>query len=125
MRAVGKPEWVDKVAELVVRFDEVGNPDDGDLRRDFVPAMQSLPDHGNAIGRGIVERLLAAGRNVRHLYHAIPALVGPDDARWLVAQSASEDLVKKRAHIRASGNEGCAAKPDNAAAPRGTRPMAA
>ena len=89
-----RPEWVDKVADLVLRFEEVGNPDDRDLQRDFVPAMQSLPDHGAyAIGRRIVERLLAAGRNVHHLYHAIPALVGPDDARWLVAQPASERLV--------------------------------
>ena len=88
-----RPEFVDKVAELVLRFEEVGNPDDHDLQRDFVPAMQSLPDRGYAIGRRIVERLLAAGRNVHHLYHAIPALVGPDDARWLVAQPASARLV--------------------------------
>ena len=88
-----QPEWVDKVAKLVLRFEEVGNPDDRDLQRDFVPAMQSLPDHGYAIGRRIIERLLAAGRNVQHLYHAIPALVGPDDAQWLVAQPTSERLV--------------------------------
>ena len=88
-----RPEWVDKVAELVLRFEEVGSPDDRDLQRDFVPAMQSLPDHGYAMGCRIVERLLAAGRNVHHLYHAIPALVGPDDARWLVAQPASQRLV--------------------------------
>ena len=93
-------EWVDKVAKLVLRFEEVGNHNDGDLRRDFVPAMQSLPDYGNAIGHGILERLLASGRNVRHLYHVIPALVGPDDARWLVAQPASEDLVRS---VRALG----------------------
>ena len=95
-----RPEWVDKVADLVVRFEEIEDLYDRDLQRDFVPAMQSLPDHGNAIGRGIVERLLAAGRGVRHLYHAIPALVGPDDARWLVAQPASEDLVRT---VRAFG----------------------
>ena len=89
-----RPEWVDKVAELVLRFEEVGNPDDRDLQRDFVPAMQSLPDHGYAIGRRIVERLLAAGRNVHHLYHAITALVRPDDARWLAAQPTSERLVR-------------------------------
>ena len=88
-----RPEWIDKVAELVLRFDEVGNPDDGDLRRDFVPAMQSLPDHGNAIGRRLIKRLLTAGRRVRHLYQTIPALVSPDIARWLVAQPGSEDLV--------------------------------
>ena len=96
-----QPEWVDKVAELVLRFEEVGNPDDDDLRRDFVPAMQSLSDHGNAIGRGIIERLLAAGRDVHHLYHTIPALVGLDDAQWLVAQPASEDLVRT---VRAFGH---------------------
>ena len=89
-----QPKWVDKVAELVVRFEKVRNPEDADLQRSFVPAMQALPDHGNAIGRGIVERLLAARRNVRHLYYAIPALVGPDDARWLVAQPESDDLVR-------------------------------
>ena len=88
-----QPEWVNKVAELVVRFEEVRNPDDRDLQRGFVPAMRSLPDSGNAIGRRIVERLLDARRDVRHLYHVIPALVGPDDARWLVAQPESEDLV--------------------------------
>ena len=93
-------EWEDKIAELVVRFEEVGNHSDGDLRRDLVPAMQSLPDQGNAIGRGIIERLLAAGRSVRHMYHVIPALVGPDDARWLVDQPASEDLAK---NVRAFG----------------------
>ena len=53
-----RPEWVDKVAELVLRFEKVGNPDDRDLQRNFVPAMQSLPDHGYAIGRRIIERLL-------------------------------------------------------------------
>ena len=88
-----QPEWVDKVAQLVVRCEEVGNPDDGDLQRDFVPAMQSLPDRGNAIGRRIVERLLAVGRDVHHLCHAIPALVGPDVARWLVGQPGAEDLI--------------------------------
>ena len=88
-----QPEWVNKVAELVVRFEEVRNPDDRDLQRGFVPAMQSLPDNGNAIGRRIVERLLDARRDVRHLYYAIPALVGPDDARWLMAQPESEGLV--------------------------------
>ena len=55
--------------------------------------MQSLPDNGNAIGCRIVERLLDARQDVRHLYHAIPALVGPDAARWLMAQPESEDLV--------------------------------
>ena len=88
-----QPEWVDKVVELVVRFEEVGHPDDRDLRRHFVPAMQSLPDHGYAIGLRIIERLLEAGRDVHHLYQAIPALVGPDIARWLVAQPGSENLV--------------------------------
>ena len=88
-----RPEWVDKVVELVLRFEEVGNPDDRDLQRHFVPAMQSLPDHGYAIGRRIIERLLVAGRNIDHLYHAITALVGPDTARWLIAQPASERLV--------------------------------
>ena len=95
-----RPEWVDKVADLVLRFEEVGNPDDHDLQRDLVSAMQSLPDHGYAMGRRIVERLLAAGQNVHHLYHSIPALVGPDDARWLVAQPASERLVRT---VRAFG----------------------
>lgn len=88
-----QPEWVDKVAELVARFEEVRNPYDRDLQRSFVPAMQSLPDNGNAIGRRILERLLEARRDVRHLYHAIPSLVGPDDARWLMARAHSEDLV--------------------------------
>ena len=89
-----RPEWVDKVAQLVVRFEEICNPEDRDLQRDFVPAMVSLPDNGNSIGRAIVERLLATRRDVRHLYHAIPALVGPDDARWVVAQPGSEELVR-------------------------------
>ena len=89
-----RPEWVDKVAELVLRFEEVGNPDDRDLQRNFVPAMQSLPDHGYAIGRRIIERLLTEGQNVHHLYHAITALVGPNAARWLVAQLGSERLVR-------------------------------
>ena len=95
-----RPEFVDKVAELVLRFEDVGNPDDRDLRRHFVPAMQSLPDQGYAIGRRIMERLLAAGRDVHHLYHAITALVGPDIARWLMAQPASERLVRA---VRAFG----------------------
>ena len=89
-----RPEWVDKVAELVLRFEEVGNPDDRDLQRNFVPAMQSLPDHGYAIGRRIIERLLTKGQNVHHLYHAITALVGPNGARWLVARPGSERLVR-------------------------------
>ena len=88
-----RPEWVDKVAQLVVRFEEICNPEDRDLQRDFVPAMLSLPDDGNGIGRAIVERLLATRRNVRHLYHTIPALVGPDDARWLTAQPESRELI--------------------------------
>ena len=90
-----QPEWVEKVVDLIMRFDEVGDPDDGGLRRAFVPAMQSLPDHGNAIGRRVIERLLAAGQDVRHLYKTIPALVGPALARWLVAQPGSETLVGK------------------------------
>ena len=89
-----RAEWADKVAQVVLRFEEVGEPDDSDLRRKFVPAMQSLPDHGYAVGRSILERLLAATRDVNHLYHAIPALVGPDDARWLLAQPASDRLVR-------------------------------
>jgi hypothetical protein len=89
-----RAEWVDKVAQIVLRFEEVGEPDDSDLRRKFVPAMESLPDHGHAVGRNILERLLAAGQDVNHLYHAIPALVGPNDARWLSAQPASERLVR-------------------------------
>ena len=89
-----RPEWIDKVTELVLRFNEVGNPDDGDLRRDFVPAMQSLPDHGDAIGHRLIERLLTSGRPVRPLYQTIPALVGPDLARWLEAQPGSEDIVR-------------------------------
>ena len=88
-----RPEWVDKVAELVLGFENVGKPNDDDLQRDFVPAMQSLSDHGYTIGRRVVERMLATGRDVNHLYHTIPALVGPDGARWLVAQPASERLV--------------------------------
>ena len=95
-----RPEWVDKVASLVVRFEEIRSPNDPDLERDFIPAMQSLPDYGNAIGRRIVERLLATGRHVRHLDHTIPALVGPDDALWLAAQPGSGDLV---ATVRAFG----------------------
>jgi len=98
--------WVDRVADLVVRFEEVGSPDDRDLRRHFVPAMQSLPDRGHAIGRRILERLFEAGRDVRHLYHAIPALIGPDTARWLVGQPAAEDLVGT---VRAFGLPGTAA----------------
>lgn len=88
-----RPEWSEKVAEIALRFEQAGNPEDNDLRRHFVPAMQSLPDHGYAIGRRIIERLLASGGDVHHLYHTIPALVGPDDARWLLAQQASERLV--------------------------------
>ena len=38
---------------------------------------------------------------MHHLYHAIPALVGPDDARWLVTQPASERLVNT---VRAFGS---------------------
>lgn len=97
---VWRPEWADKVARIVIRFEEVGNPDDGNLRRDFVPAMQSLPDHGHASGRLIIERLLTAGRDVHHLYHTIPALIGPDDAAWLVAHPGSERLVST---VRAFG----------------------
>ena len=89
-----RPEWVEKVAEIVLKFEEVGNPDDRDLQRYFVPAMQSLSDNGHAIGRRIVEQLLDAGQNVHHLYHAIMVLVGPDDARWLAAQPTSERLVR-------------------------------
>ena len=48
---------------------------------------------GTPSGAGIVERMLAAGQDVNHLYHTIPVLVGPDGARWLVAQPASERLV--------------------------------
>ena len=95
-----QPEWVDKVAELVLRFEDVGTPDDRDLQRHFLRVMRSLPDRGYAIGRRILERLLAAERDVRHLYHAVPALVGPDDARWLMAQPASHRLVKT---VRAFG----------------------
>ncbi len=95
-----RQEWAHKVAQVIVRFEEAGNPDDGDLRRDFVPAMQSLPDSGRPVGRLILERLLAAGRDVHHLYHSIPALVGPDDARWLADQSASDRLVST---VRAFG----------------------
>ena len=96
-----RSEWVDKVAELVLRFEDVGTPDDRDLQRHFIQTMQSLPDRGYAIGRRILERLLAAERAVHHLYHAIPALVGPDDARWLVTQPASERLVNT---VRAFGS---------------------
>ncbi len=95
-----QPEWVDTIAELVLRFEDVGTPDDRDLQRHFIQAVQSLPDRGYAIGRRILERLLAAERDVHHLYHAIPALVGPDDACWLVAQPASERLVNT---VRAFG----------------------
>jgi hypothetical protein len=84
---------VDKVAEIVLRFEEAAKPDDADLQRDFVPAMRSLPDQGFAVGRRLVEGLLAAGQDVQHLYPTIPALVGPNDARWLAAQPASEHLV--------------------------------
>ena len=96
-----RSEWVDKIAELVLRFEDVGTPDDRDLQRHFIQTMQSLPDRGYAIGRRILERLLAAERAVHHLYHAIPALVGPDDARWLVTQPASERLVNT---VRAFGS---------------------
>ena len=96
-----QPEWVDKVAELVLRFEDVGTPDDRDLQRHFLRVMRSLPDRGYAIGRRILERLLAAERDVRHLYHAVAALVGPDDARWLMAQPASHRLVKT---VRAFGH---------------------
>ena len=96
-----RSEWVDKVAELVLRFEDVGTPDDSDFQRHFIQTMQSLPDRGYAIGRRILERLLAAERAVHHLYHAIPALVGPDDARWLVTQPASDRLVNT---VRAFGS---------------------
>ena len=86
-------EWADQVAALVLRFDEVGNPDDRDLLQHFVPAMRSLPDLGHAIGRRIIERLLPVGRDVFHLYQTIPALVSLDDARWLAAQPGAERLV--------------------------------
>ena len=102
-RSLGRswqPEWVDTIAELVLRFEDVGTPDDRDLQRHFIRVMQSLPDRGYAIGRRILERLLAAERAVHHLYRAILALVGPDDARWLVAQPASERLVNT---VRAFG----------------------
>ena len=89
-----RPEWVPKVAQLVVRFEEICNPEDRDLQRDFLPAMLSLADGGNAIGRQIAGQLLETRRDVRHLYHTIPALVGPDDARWVVAQPGSEELVR-------------------------------
>jgi len=89
-----RPEWGQKVAQAVMRFAEIGNLDDDDLRRDFVPAMQSLPDHGHSIGRSILERLLAAGRDVNHLYHSIPALVGPADGDWLLQQPGAERLLR-------------------------------
>jgi hypothetical protein len=89
-----RPAWADKVAQVVMRFEEIGNLDDGDLRSDFVPAMQSLPDHGHAIGRATLERLLAAGRDVNHLYHSIPALVGPADGQWLLQQPGAERLLR-------------------------------
>lgn len=88
-----RPGWAAKVAEVVLRFEEAGNPDDGDLRRDFVAAMQSLPDRGHAIGRHIIERLLGAGRDIQCLFHSIPSLVGPDDARWLRQQGGSNRLA--------------------------------
>lgn len=95
-----RAEWLEKIAEIVLRFEEAGNPDDSDLQRHFAPAMQSLPDHAYAIGRRIIERLLATGRDVNYLYHTIPALVGPDDALWLLAQPTSERLVRT---VRAFG----------------------
>ena len=95
-----RPEWVDKVAELVLRFEDVGTPDDRDLQQHFIRAMRLLPDRGYAIGRRILERLLAAEQGVHHLYHAIPALIGPDDARWLMAQPGSHRLART---VRAFG----------------------
>ena len=89
-----RPEWTPKVARLVLRFEEIRNPEDSDLQRDFVPAMLSLADGGSAIGRQIAGQLLATGRDVRHLYHTIPALIGPDDARWVVAQPGSGELAR-------------------------------
>jgi hypothetical protein len=77
-------EWLEKIADIVLRFEEAGNPHDSDLQRHFVPAMQSLPDHAYAIGRRIVERLLPAGRDVNHLYHTIPALVAVDPRRFRI-----------------------------------------
>lgn len=88
-----RPQWTNKVAELILKFEEVGNLDDSDLLRNFIPAMQSLSDHGNAIGRQILERMLEAGRDVHHLYHTIPALIGMADAQWLVQQPGSAHLV--------------------------------
>ena len=88
-----RPEWAGRVAEIVLRVEEIGNPDDEHMRQHLIPPMRSLPDHGRAIGRRILERLLAVGRDVHHLYHTIPALVDPEDAQWLVAQPASERLV--------------------------------
>ena len=96
-----RPEWVDKVAELVLRFEDIGTPDDRDLQRHFIQTMRSLQARGYAIGRRILERLLAAEQNVHHLHHTISALVGPDDARWLVAQPASGRLVNT---VRAFGS---------------------
>ena len=93
-------EWIGRVTELILRFEEVRHPDDRDLEREFIPCMQSLRDGGNAIGRSVLEQLLVTGRNVRHLYHTIPALVGVEDARWLAAQPGSEDLVNT---VRAFG----------------------
>jgi hypothetical protein len=95
-----RPELADKVAQVVLRFEDAGNPDDGDLCRHFVVAMQSLPDRGQSVGRLILERLLTAGLDIHHLYRAIPALVSPDDAGWLAAQPASDRLVRT---VRAFG----------------------
>jgi hypothetical protein len=95
-----QPGWADKVARVVLRFEELRQPDDPDLERALIPALRSLPDSGHSIGRSILERLLGSGRDVEHLHHVIPGLIGPDDALWLAAQPGSEALVRT---VRAFG----------------------
>ena len=87
------PNWADTVADLLIAWAEAHITE----RRvnEAIAAIERLPDGGEAVGRAVLEKVLATGADLPYLPETIFRCVSPAVAGWLSEQPNGRRLMER------------------------------
>ena len=87
------PNWADTVADLFVAWAEAHITERS--VDEAIAAIERLPDAGEAVGRAVLEKVLATGADPPYLPQTIFRCVSPPVAAWLSTQPNGRRLMER------------------------------